>query len=112
MMKRAIPLGVTLLVGALAGSFLAGPIVMADGPFGERVMAAGVMAVIFLLLGALFGRWLRSWTAGLWLAAPGVLVALLLGDRLSYVALAVAALVASSLAGAWAGPLLFPIKKA
>lgn len=102
-MKRAIALGVTLLTGLLAGAFLAGPIVMADGPMGERTMAAGLMAAIFLVLGALFGRWLRAWTAGLWLAAPGVLVALLLGEQWQLRGLAILTLLASSLLGAWVG---------
>lgn len=76
---------------------------MADGGARERLLVGCMMAVIFLVLGALFGRWLRSWTAGLYLAAPGVLVALLLGDQWQLSGLAILALLVSSLVGSWVG---------
>jgi hypothetical protein len=103
LMKRAIGFGVTFLAGAVAGFFLAGPILFADGPMGERVATLGAAAVIYLLLGALSGWWLRTWTAGLWLAAPGLVVSLALGEAWPAIGLTMGVLVAGAVAGARVG---------
>jgi hypothetical protein len=102
-MGRVIGFGVTVLAGAVAGFFLAGPILFADARVGERVAALGTTAVIFLLLGALSGWWLRTWAAGLWLAAPGVAVALILGEEWPIIGLAIGTLLVSAAAGAGVG---------
>jgi hypothetical protein len=102
-MGRMIGFGVTLLVGAVVGFFLAGPLVFADAAVGDRVATLGGTAAIFLLLGALAGWWLRTWAAGLWLAAPGALVALLLGEEWPLIGLAIGALLVSATAGAGLG---------
>ncbi|MDF2630152.1 MAG: hypothetical protein K0R39_3983 [Symbiobacteriaceae bacterium] len=100
-MQRLIRLGVTLLAGAVAGFFLAGPVVFADSTMSERVSVLGVAAVVYMGLGALAGWWLRTWTAGVWLAAPGVAVALLLGEAWAVIGMTVGVVLVSAVAGAW-----------
>lgn len=102
-MRRAIGFGVTLLVGAVAGFFTAGPLVFADGSMGGRIATMGLVALIYLLLGAIAGRWLRSWTAGLLLAAPGMAVALVMGDKGFIVALTMSVLLIAAVASARVG---------
>lgn len=102
-MQRTIRVGVTLLAGAVAGFFLAGPIVFADGAMGERIATLGVAAVVYLLLGGLSGWWLRTWRAGVWLAAPGMVVALALGEAWPIIGMTMGVLLISASAGAWAG---------
>lgn len=102
-MQRAFRFGVTLVAGAVAGFFLAGPLVFADGAIGERIATLGVAAVVYLVLGALAGWWLRTWRAGLWLAAPGVVVALALGEAWSLIGATMGVLLVSAAGGAWAG---------
>lgn len=102
-MRRAIGFGVTFLAGALVGTFLAGPIVFADGPMRERLTALGVATVAYVLLGACSGWWLRTRAAGFWLAAPGVAVAVALGEEWLLIGFTIGVLLFSAVAGAWLG---------
>lgn len=102
-MQQTIRYGVTLLAGAVAGFFLVGPVVFADSTTSERISVLGAAAVIYLLLGALSGWWLRTWTAGLWLAAPGLAVALALGEVWWVIGTTVGVVLAGAVGGAWFG---------
>lgn len=102
-MNRTVGWLLTAIAGAVAGLFLAGPLVMADGPIGERAVVLGVTAGAYLLLGALAGYWLRTWTAGLLLSTPGVIVALFLGEGWQVVLPSLAAVLVSAVGGALVG---------
>ncbi|HYF76521.1 MAG TPA: hypothetical protein VD973_05295 [Symbiobacteriaceae bacterium] len=102
-MRRAFGIGVTLLAGAVTGFFLAGPVVFADGAMGERAAALGLAAVVYLVLGALVGWWLRTWRAGIWLAAPGMIVALALGEAWAVIGATMGVVLISAAGGAWLG---------
>lgn len=102
-MPRAIGFGVIFLVGAVTGFFLAGPIVFADGAMGERVLTLMVAAGVYLLLGICSGWWLRTWTAGLWLAAPSIAVGLVMGEEWPIIGITIAGLLISAAGGAWLG---------
>lgn len=103
LMQRAIRVGVTFLVGAVVGFFLAGPVVFADSTMSERVSVLGVAAVIYLLLGAGAGWWLRTWRAGIWLASPSMIVALALGEAWSVIGPTMGVLLVSAVGGACLG---------
>lgn len=79
-MNRAAVYAVILLVGAVAGFFLAGPLVFADGSASERLTFLAVYAGLYLGLGVFFGWWTATWATGLLFAAPALVVALLLGE--------------------------------
>lgn len=98
-----LPRVVALGLGGVTGFFLLGPLVMADGPFAERMMGLAMAGAGLAVLSAALGWWSRAWSIGLWLVAPGVLVAFALSDTLRLSVLVAAAAVACSAAGGWAG---------
>lgn len=79
-MNRAFIYTTSLLVGAVTGFFLAGPLVFADGAMAERVLMLGVISGIYLGLGVVFGWWAGHYLGGLLLALPALPVALVLGE--------------------------------
>ncbi len=95
-----------LVAGSLAAFFIVGPALFSDGSTGERMLLLGLSAVIFGMVGVALGI-LAPWawrSAGIVLAAPVVVVALLFG--LETLLLAVVFIVsdaAAALFGAWGG---------
>lgn len=100
-MNRAAIYAVILLIGAVTGFFLAGPLVFADGPTSERITALAVMSGIYVGLGALLGWLTASWATGLLFAAPAMAVALILGEwQLFALATGIVLLLAGAAGGA------------
>ncbi|HWI60489.1 MAG TPA: hypothetical protein VNT75_01480 [Symbiobacteriaceae bacterium] len=77
-MKKALLHGAAVLVGLLPGFFLALNTVFSDtGSGGEYLLALVILALVYGVLGGIFGYFSRAWQSGLWLGLPAVaLVAL------------------------------------
>jgi len=69
----------------------------------ERAVALGLIALVYSLLGALFGYFTRSWQSGLWLSVPAVMLVGLYSVREPQQLLLHVATVAVALVAGWGG---------
>ncbi len=81
-MMRLLGYGGALLVGALAGFFLVFNILFTDvSSTNERLYSFGLIIVVYLVLGLIFGYLTATWNVGLVLSLPAVILALLYSVR-------------------------------
>ena len=75
-MKNIIGIVLAILVGGFLGFFGVFVSVFADGGLTERLVTIGIILLIYLVLGAVWGFLLPnfSWKWGLLIGAPGVLL--------------------------------------
>ncbi len=59
MVEKVLVYTVTIVVTALVTFFGLGPVIYADGSMSERMVTLAVVIVIYLVIGTLFGIWLR-----------------------------------------------------
>ncbi|HWI53173.1 MAG TPA: hypothetical protein VNT01_13615 [Symbiobacteriaceae bacterium] len=92
------------VAGVLPAFFLVFQSVFTDSSSaGERTVALGLIALVYGLLGALFGYFTRSWQSGLWLGVPAVMLVGLYSVREPQQLLLHVATVAVALLAGWAG---------
>ena len=109
-MKKAIGIILSILVGGFLGFFGVFASVFADGGLTERLIAIGVILLIYGVLGLVWGFLLPnfSWKWGLLIGAPGVLflgVYLLSEFNLFYLLYMALILCLTSLGG-WGGSVI------
>ena len=110
--KLLLGYGVALLVGGLVGFFLVFNIRLRESGIlfndNERLYGFGLITVVYLLLGLLFGFLMGTWRVGLALSLAAVILGLLYLVRepynllfhLAYIGIPIASACAGSYAGA------------
>lgn len=106
-MKNAIGIVLSILVGGLLGFFGVFVSVFADSGLTERLITIGIILLIYLLLGAVWGFLLPNlpWKWGLLIGTPGVLFLgfYLLSEFNLFYLLYIALIICLACLGAWGG---------
>ena len=107
-MRKYLERFLLLLAGALLALFGVGTAVFADGTTSERIVAMLITIAIYGLLGLAAGYFLATWTWGVWLSIPALLVLLVFAEDMGLAVTYLGLIVAVACLGAVAGSRLRP----